>query len=56
MRTLLAFGLGATAALGSGDAPREFGSIRWGRELEPALEEAARSERPVLLLFQEVPG
>jgi hypothetical protein len=36
--------------------PREFGRVRWGRELEPALRAAARSERPVMLLFQEVPG
>jgi len=56
MKTLLALGLGATAALGSGDAPPEFGTIQWGRKLEPGLEKAARSDRPVLLLFQEVPG
>ena len=54
---LLALGLGAAIATGPmDDAPPEFGRVRWGRELEPALETSARSGKPVLLLFQEVPG
>jgi len=52
--TTLLLALGA-AAPGAGDPP-ELGAIEWGRRLEPALEAAARSRRPVLLLFQEVPG
>lgn len=38
------------------DPPVEFGAVAWGRELEPALAVASRTEKPVLLLFQEVPG
>ena len=38
------------------ESPREFGSVQWGRELEPALEASAKADKPVLLLFQEVPG
>ncbi|MFT5732107.1 MAG: hypothetical protein ACJAZN_000172 [Planctomycetota bacterium] len=37
-------------------AHREFGDVQWGRELEPALASAAESKKPVMLLFQEVPG
>ena len=40
----------------SDEAPAELGAVRWGRRLEPALEAARASARPVLLLFQEVPG
>ena len=36
--------------------PAEFGRVAWGRRLEPALELAEQTQRPVLLLFQEVPG
>lgn len=36
--------------------PREFGAIHWGRKLEPALLKAAAAKKPVMLLFQEVPG
>ena len=38
------------------DVPQEFGSVSWGRELEPALARASASHKPVMLLFQEVPG
>jgi hypothetical protein len=34
---------------------RELGAVRWQRRLEPALQ-AAADGKPVLLLFQEVPG
>ena len=44
------------AATPRGDSPTEFGDVAWGRKLEPALEASARTGRPVLLLFQEVPG
>ncbi len=36
--------------------PRELGTVAWERSLEAGLTEAARSGRPVFLLFQEVPG
>ncbi|MEO0649874.1 MAG: VPGUxxT family thioredoxin-like (seleno)protein, type 2 [Planctomycetota bacterium] len=34
----------------------EYGAVGWGRALEPALAASAGSGKPVLLLFQEVPG
>lgn len=36
--------------------PRELGAVQWQRRFEPALDEAKRSNKPLLLLFQEVPG
>lgn len=38
------------------DVPQEFGAVRWERELEPALARASASHKPIMLLFQEVPG
>lgn len=37
-------------------APDELGNVRWGRDFETARTEAARTGRPMLVLFQEVPG
>lgn len=34
----------------------ETGKVRWGRDLEAAKVAAATSGRPIMLLFQEVPG
>jgi uncharacterized protein YyaL (SSP411 family) len=34
----------------------EVGTVEWGRDFEGALEESKRSGKPVLVLFQEVPG
>ena len=36
-------------------APVELGQVHWGRDLEAARTASARSRRPVLLFFQEVP-
>jgi len=36
--------------------PVEVGSVRWGRDLDGALKISAETGRPVLVLFQEVPG
>jgi len=38
------------------DHPIETGSVEWGRQLDPALEAARESEKPIFLLFQEIPG
>ncbi|MDF1839510.1 MAG: hypothetical protein P1V35_16700 [Planctomycetota bacterium] len=35
---------------------RELGTVQWERTLEPALERSAADHKPILLLFQEVPG
>ncbi len=40
----------------AGAGPRELGNVGWERSLDAGLAEAARSGRPVFLLFQEVPG
>jgi hypothetical protein len=36
--------------------PTELGLVEWKRDLEGALSEAASAGKPVLLLFQEIPG
>lgn len=36
--------------------PVEIGTVAWLRDIEAAKAEAARTEKPILLLFQEVPG
>lgn len=36
--------------------PVELGRVAWQRDFKAGLAAAARLERPVLLLFQEVPG
>ena len=37
-------------------APVELGEVKWGRDYEAALADSVESRRPVLILFQEVPG
>lgn len=34
----------------------EVGKVKWGRDIDAALKESKKSGRPVLVLFQEVPG
>ena len=36
--------------------PIEVGKVGWGRDFEAALDASRRSHKPVLVLFQEVPG
>ena len=36
--------------------PRELGKVAWERDFESAKEKAAAAGKPILLLFQEVPG
>jgi len=43
------------AGAGTGGDP-ELGIVRWGRDLDAALERSRSSGRPVLVLFDEVPG
>jgi hypothetical protein len=38
------------------EQPVELGQVRWRRDFEAGLAEAKRTGKPVLLLFQEVPG
>ncbi len=37
-------------------APIEVGIVAWGRDFERALVESKKSNKPILILFQEVPG
>ena len=36
--------------------PVEIGLVKWGRDLDSALAQSKQSGKPVLVLFQEVPG
>ncbi len=54
--SLLALSLSCMSLRPSADAPVELGLVQWGRDLDTALVESASSKKPVLLLFQEIPG
>jgi len=46
-----------TASAPAADAaPRELGDIHWKRSFDDAVGESNRSRKPLLVLFQEVPG
>lgn len=45
-----------TGAAPVGAAPVELGKVNWGRDYEAALSASGESGKPVLILFQEVPG
>jgi hypothetical protein len=36
--------------------PPELGRVKWGRDFDAALDLSKQSHKPVLLLFQEIPG
>ena len=46
----------ALAAPASDDSARELGTVAWKRDFPAALAEAQASGKPVLAVFQEVPG
>jgi Thioredoxin-like len=56
----LAVGAGLLAALDRRTAPAanpvEVGKVAWGRDFDAAQAEAKASGKPMLVLFQEVPG
>ncbi len=59
--SLLSIGLLLTMAPTPQDAPapatpRELGDVKWQRQLEAGLERSKKQDKPVLLLFQEIPG
>lgn len=46
----------AHPSVGDDPVPAELGRVRWQREHEAAFASAKSSGKPVLMLFQEVPG
>jgi len=38
------------------DPPIELGAVNWGRDLEAAKKTSAKTGKPIMVLFQEVPG
>lgn len=44
------------ASLFAEDPPIELGAVAWGRDLETARGASAKTGKPVMVLFQEVPG
>ena len=47
------FGSGKKAAV---KQPVELGKVAWGRDLDEAVAKSRKSNKPIALLFQEVPG
>ena len=39
-----------------GNQAEELGNVKWGRDLDAARAKSAETGKPILLLFQEVPG
>ncbi len=60
MRILAVMMLLTICATASGGQPAhnpvEVGDVHWGRDFDAALKMSAESGKPVLVLFQEVPG
>lgn len=60
LRIALAFSLSGLAASGAaepgGPRPIELGRVHWGRDVDAGMAAARRTGRPLLLLFQEIPG
>ena len=60
MRVLAIFIILAIGAVAFGSEivknPIEVGDVRWGRDLDAAFGNSAKTGKPVLVLFQEVPG
>ncbi len=48
--------LGTFQAIPQQGSPKELGQVDWGRDLDTAKAESAKTGKPVLLLFQEIPG
>ena len=38
------------------DSRPELGTVKWGRDMDAAIEKSKESGKPVFALFQEVPG
>ena len=40
----------------TGGQPEELGNVQWNRKMENAVALSKQSGKPILILFQEVPG
>lgn len=49
-------GTGSVRHLGSGNNPQELGVVEWNRGFDDAVRRARKVQKPLLVLFQEVPG
>jgi hypothetical protein len=47
---------GDSASEESAARPVELGAVAWGRDFDAAVREAHKTGKPLLVLFQEVPG
>ena len=47
---------GISTGMPADDKPVELGAVNWNRDLGQAKKESAKSGKPILVLFQEVPG
>jgi hypothetical protein len=57
LRILIILAIGVTAYGGETiENPIEVGDVRWGRDFDAALEGSAKTGKPILVLFQEIPG
>jgi len=41
---------------GPTDPPVEVGAVNWSRDLDQAKKQSSETGKPVLILFQEIPG
>lgn len=53
---ILLLSLGFLVPCPAAEPTPEIGKVSWKRDFDAALKEAGKSKKPVLLLFQEVPG
>ena len=57
LTVLILLAMGVTAYGGETiENPIEIGNVRWGRDFDAALENSAKTGKPILVLFQEIPG
>ena len=57
LAVLMTLSISSVIQAGAGPkTPVELGDVPWIRDLDVATAKARQSDRPILLLFQEVPG
>jgi len=54
--SILSTGVFAQTKTNPNSQPQELGEISWYRDFDQALEKSQISQKPILILFQEVPG